>query len=273
MKSLILLLSLMLAQNSIGQVNNPSFDDWEVIHIGQPYENPIGWTTNNMTDDFGFASTPVDKGANENDFYARVSSSAHGIDATLSGELSQMIALANLVKIEFDAQCDSLFQTGRCVVTILNRSGDEVLYVDTISTMSDSFSRYLLPVDAEWEETTDSISLQFTAVGGFDQWDEMEDGYSIFLIDNVSAEYITASEEVTPLHDFSFFPNPTSGWIHLFSQEQMVATQIEIASLNGQIVFSGPFVNSLNLEWLTTGAYVLKLFSVSRTSNSILIKN
>jgi hypothetical protein len=263
----------MLTGSVAAQVINPTFDDWEIIQIGQPYENPIGWTTNNSTDKFGLASTPVDKEMDENGFYARISSSAHGIDATLSGHLSQMIAVDNLEQIEFDAQCDSLLQTGRCVVSVFDQQGDALLYVDTIATMSDSFSRYVLPVDAAWATTNDSIRLQFNATGGFDQWDEMEDGYSIFLIDNVSATYITGSEEIAQERDFSFYPNPTPGWIHLTSPKHMENGRIEIATFHGQIIFSEPFVNNLNLEWLTTGAYVVTVISVSRTYSSILIRH
>lgn len=271
MKAFTLLLFLILLNKVDAQIINPSFDDWEVIHIGQPYENPIGWTTNNMTDKFGLASTPVDKGVNENDFYARISSSAHGIDATLSGHLSQMVAVDNLKQIEFDAQCDSLFQTGRCIVSVFDQLGDAILYIDTIAMMSDSFARYVLPVDAEWATTNDSIRLQFTAAGGFDQWDEMEDGYSIFLIDNVKATYITGSEEAAQEPDFSFYPNPTSGIIHLDSYQGLESAQIEILSLTGQFISTTNFANLLNLDWLADGVYILNLVSRSCIQARLLV--
>lgn len=271
MKAFTLLLFLILFNKVDAQIINPSFDDWEVIHIGQPYENPISWTTNNMTDKFGLASTPVDKGVNENDFYARISSSAHGIDAALSGHLSQMVAVDNLKQIEFDAQCDSLFQTGRCIVSVFDQLGDAILYFDTIAMMSDSFARYVLPVDAEWATTNDSIRLQFTAAGGFDQWDEMEDGYSIFLIDNVNATYITGSEEAAQEPDFSFYPNPTSGIIHLDSYQGLESAQIEILSLTGQFISTTNFAYLLNLDWLADGVYILNLVSRSSMQARLLV--
>ncbi len=271
MKAFTLLLFLILLNKVDAQIINSSFDDWEVIQIGQPYENPIGWTTNNLTNKLGLASTPVDKGIDENGFYARITSNAFGIDATLSGKLSQQIALANLVKIEFDNQCDSLFQTGRCIVSVFDQQGDAVLYVDTIATMSDSFSRYVLPVDAAWAVSNDSIRLQFTAAGGFDMWDEMEDGFSIFMIDNVSAEYITASKEIEPDKNFSFYPNPTSGIIYLESHQVLGSAQIEILSITGQLISTTNFADLLNLDWLTDGVYVLNLVSGSSMQGRLLV--
>ena len=271
MRLFYLVLCGMLTQALAAQVINPAFDDWEVIQIGQPYENPIGWTTNNLTNKLGLASTPVDKGVDDNGFYARITSNAFGIDATLSGKLSQQIALANLVKIEFDNQCDSLFQTGRCIVSVFDQQGDAVLYVDTIASMSDSFSRYVLPIDAAWALSNDSIRLQFTAAGGFDMWDEMKDGFSIFMIDNVSAEYITASKEIEPDKNFSFYPNPTSGIIYLESHQVLGSAQIEILSITGQLISTTNFANLLNLDWLTDGVYVLNLVSGSSMQGRLLV--
>ena len=99
----------------------------------------------------------------------------------------------------------------------------------------------------------------------------MEDGYSIFLIDNVDAEYITASEEVDPNRNFSFYPNPTSGIIHLESHQANDPEQIEIRSLTGQLIRTANFTNVLNLEWLTDGVYILRVLSGSNLQNSVLV--
>ncbi len=271
MRRFLLFLIWILVGNLHAQLLNPSFEDWEVIHIGQPYENPIGWKTNNETNKFGLASTPVDKGENKNGFHARVSSTAHGIDATFSGMLSQKIAISNLVLIEFDSQCDSLFQTGRCVVSILDESGNHTLFVDTISTQADEFSQTILPIDKSWALNNDSIILQFTAVGGFDQWDEMEDGYSIYLIDNVSAEYISSSELALPEVEMEIYPNPTSGIIHLKTNRSHDPEMVEIVSITGQSIIKMDFVSVLDVEWVPDGIYMLKLISRRSSESNLLI--
>src|SRR6186713_1271332 len=100
MRTFMLLVCWSLFNGISAQVINPEFDDWVEIHIGQPYLDPVGWTTNNQTTDIGLASTPVDRVADSTGFYARIASNAYGIDATLSGMMSQTIAADNLVKIE-----------------------------------------------------------------------------------------------------------------------------------------------------------------------------
>jgi hypothetical protein len=259
MRIFLLFLGMMLTSRLCTQVINPGFDEWEVIQIGQPYENPIGWTTNNETDDFGLASTPVTKGIDLNGYFARVASSAHGIDAVLSGWLSQTISVENLVKIDFDSQCDSLFQSGRCIVRVLDQSESQVLYVDSISIESDTFSRYTIVVENAWAQDNDFITLQFIAKGNLDDWDEEEDGYSIFLVDNIHAEYITGIKDAALNTELVIYPNPSMGLFHFSHDQAQDPSHIEIASLTGQINFKSSYAAAFDLSFLPDGMYVVNV--------------
>jgi Secretion system C-terminal sorting domain len=273
MRIFLMFLSMMLANRLCTQVVNPGFDDWEVIQTGEPYENPIGWMTNNETDDNGFASTPVTKGIDSIGYYARVASSAHGIDAVLSGWLSQTISVENLVKIDFDSQCDSLFQSGRCIVWVLDQSKSHVLYVDSISIESDTFSRYTIMVENAWTQDNDFITLQFIAKGNLDDWDEQEDGYSIFLVDNIHAEYITVIKDAALNTDLVIYPNPSVGLIHFTHDQAQDPLHIEIVSLTGQILYKAAYADVFDLSFLPDGMYVVNAMWETGMEMKMLVFN
>ena len=78
------------------QVINGDFNTWiEAQDFGEPFENPIGWSTNNETTPTGFANTPIEKRTEESNCFANISSSFQGLDTTSPGILSQTFLVSN----------------------------------------------------------------------------------------------------------------------------------------------------------------------------------
>lgn len=272
MKVFLLALTVFANATMSGQIINPEFDHWVMIQIGQPYEDPLGWTTNNMTDENGFASTPVTRGADSTGFHARVASKAHGIDATLSGILSQTISASHLVEIDFDCRCDTLAMAGRCVVQFLDQTKHKILYQDTTYSMSNQFSHSIIPFEPAWAMDNDSITIQFIAKGGIDPWDEQEDGYSVFIIDNVYAEYVTGIS--APKNELLgiMYPNPADDIIHFITDGNGPPPTVQIFNMLGQLVHVTDSADQVEVDWLLNGAYIFNLVSgQSRQSMRMVI--
>ena len=271
MKLFLLALSILFYNGIMGQVINPEFDDWEVIQIGQPYENPIGWTTNNETDVNGFASTPVTKGTDSIGYFARIASNAHGIDATFSGELSQTLSAKNLVEIAFDSKCDTLAMAGKCIVRVLDQSKGIVLYEDTSFTVSTIFSRSTITIENDWTTESDSITIQFIAKGGIDPWDDQEDGYSVFLVDNVITEYISSTDDMELRNEIQIYPNPANDLIHIVSFLSRPPIKIEILTLMGQPILRTDYSTMLKVDWIPNGVYIFNLVSEQSMYSRLLV--
>jgi hypothetical protein len=273
MKLFLLTLSVLFFNDILGQVINPEFDDWEVIQMGQPYENPIGWTTNNETDENGFASTPVTKGTDSSGYYARVTSNAHGIDATFSGLLSQTISAINLVEIEFVSKCDTLAMAGKCIVRVLDQSKSTVLFEDTSFTVSNKFSQSTIDIISNWTIENDSITIQFIAKGGIDPWDKQEDGYSVFMIDKVRTEYITSTEDGRHDLEFAIYPNPANDLVHIVSNLSQPTSKMEILTLTGRPILRTRYSTWLKVDWIPNGVYIFNLITEKSMRSSLLVIN
>lgn len=271
MRFIIIIISLIWQNELSAQILNGSFDDWEIISMfGEPYENPVSWTTNNDNESFGFSNTPVTKGIDSSGFYARVESNYGGIDALLPGELSQTISSNNLVKINFHYKCDSIFQSGRCVVNILGQE-QNVLFTDSISIEDFEFKSGAIEIQNQWNLENDSITIQFVAKGNIDMWDKEVDGHSIFLIDNVTAEYITNTEEHTENLKAIVFPNPTYSEIHVLSSNVCQISLIEIYSITGQRILTDKHGDSIDLSWVPNGMYIISMTCENETLTERII--
>jgi hypothetical protein len=191
MQRFLLLCSFLLYFINEGrtQVINPDFEDWHWVTLAQPYLDPDGWVTSNENIILfgGVASTPIDRIADSTGYYARISSEAWGIDAQLSAAMSQRIPTKNLTRLNVTAQCDSLWGTGKCVISLMGQDYSDILYTDTIGVEETEFHTHSINILPGWIHDHDSITIQFTAKGNIDVWDETEDGYSIFLVDRVTA--------------------------------------------------------------------------------------
>lgn len=270
MKYVIILILCLVSHLSFSQIINPGFEEWLWIHGGQPYEDLVGWTTNNTNQPKGFASTPVQKGINATGFHAIISSTSSGIDATGPGKMCQTIVAHNLKRIQFFSKCDSLFQTGRCIFEILG-DNNTVLYTDSISGEETAFHLTTLDILDEWVEDNDSLTLQFIAAGGFDMWDEMEDGYAKFMVDDVAAEYLSSAADVKNALSIIVFPNPSNGPIHITSNPVLENGLLEIISMTGQQLISTSYTPFLDLSPLSTGVYILRIRTKAFKSDHVLV--
>lgn len=258
--------------NMYAQIINADFDDWEIIQtIGQPYENPVGWTTNNETEFTGLATTPVTKEADSLGYHARIESNLHLIDASGPGELSQTIPTQGLLRIDYSSRCDSIFQNGKCVVNIFGQNPGDILYTDSSATEATEFHTSSIDILPEWRQQNSSLTIQFVAKGNLDMWDEEEDGYSVFLVDHVVSYYITRTNEATQDDDFVMYPNPTTGIVHIALNKLYHPTQIEIITLLGEPILKTLYSNELNLNWMMDGAYIIKSSTDKGSTSKILI--
>ena len=66
------------------------------------------------------------------------------------------------------------------------------------------------------------------------------------------------------------FPNPTSDLLHIESVEPI--NEIELYNLAGQLLFSIPYTNKINLNDLSEGTYILLLKSVSNVYKRKIVK-
>ncbi|MEO6130218.1 MAG: T9SS type A sorting domain-containing protein [Saprospiraceae bacterium] len=271
MKYLFTLFILIQVYSASSQILNSGFDNWEFISYGgQPFENPVGWKTNNDDQPFGLANTPVTKEADSSGFHAKISAAYRGIDAFLPGKLMQTISTDHLAKINFYSKCDSIFQLGRCVINILSQSGT-ILYTDSLALEDPVFHSSSILIQSEWIQAYDSLTIQFVAKGNLDNWDEEEDGYSIFLVDNVEAAYSTSVENAPEHVALILYPNPSSGMVNIECAFSKEPEQVEIFSLSGESLGKLNFSTMLDLAWLPDGAYFIRVLSNEKVINKLLI--
>ncbi|HEX5111483.1 MAG TPA: hypothetical protein VFV79_01440, partial [Saprospiraceae bacterium] len=128
------------------QVINPFFKDWHWVTIAQPYLDPDGWVTSNENIIGGFASTPVDRIADSTGNYTRIASEAWGIDAQLSALMSQRFPTKNLTRLNITAQCDTLWGTGKCVISLIGQDYTDVLYTDSIAVEETAFQTHSIDI-------------------------------------------------------------------------------------------------------------------------------
>ena len=209
MRIVIILLVGIYCCRVDAQFLNGDFEQWDTITCcGQPYEDPADWTTNNYNGfPFYIATTPVDKANGPSGLLARISSSLGGIDGILPGTMEQTIASHELDKIEFDFQCDSILETGRCVINLLTPTG-EILYADSIAKEMQAIELYSIQILPAWSAQYDSLTLCFTARGYISKFDKEVDSYAIMLVDNVYASYINSVAEESSFDQIRVFPNP-----------------------------------------------------------------
>ncbi len=90
---------------------------------------------------------------------------------------------------------------------------------------------------------------------------------------------INAVPESFPTLSCTAFPNPASNSISiLFSEKLKENTQAEIFSLEGKLVWSGQFISGslqtqIDLSFLASGAYQLRLHNASQTFHTRIIKH
>jgi hypothetical protein len=110
-----------------------------------------------------------------------------------------------------------------------------------------------------------SLTLQF-----FSDQLVTESGFAA----TVSCEENLATGEFTPNIDFTYFPNPTNGFVNILSQTLM--TQLTVYNITGQLLFDSN-VNALetkvDVSSFATGAYFFKLKFGEKEANFKILKN
>lgn len=259
MGRIILWICVFWTSQITAQIINGDFHHWDTIAMfGQPYINPAGWVTNNNNYNAGLANTPVTRGVDSTGFYAIIVSREWGLDAVLPGRLKQTIRSQGLTRIEYYGKCDSLFQTGTCDVNVYAGESNHLVYTDRILNKDTAFLFRSIDILPEWIQGYDSVTVEFVANGRLDMWDEQEDGYAVFLMDHVSASYISSTNHLPQANQISLHPNPTSGQITL-DQIPSTSSAIWITDLSGRILRTLSIGEDVDFEGLDPGMYVIRM--------------
>ncbi|HEX5111975.1 MAG TPA: hypothetical protein VFV79_03955, partial [Saprospiraceae bacterium] len=144
-------------------------------------------------------------------YYASISSSGWGVDASLPGFMYQRIPTKNLSRLNIIARCDSLWGTGKCVIRISGENNWDFLYTDSIGVQEEEFIKRSIDIPGEWNSLYDSITIKLEASGYVDMWDEMDDGYATFLIHRVTANQrllAPGRKWIYAYNVYDFLPDP-----------------------------------------------------------------
>ena len=230
-------LTLFITTNSIflfAQISNCSFSNWETITgLGQAYEIPTDWITNNERLTDGFATTPVVKINTDDGFLAKIESNYRSIDSYTKGVLSQKFSVMNIKSVSYESQCDSIYKKGGCVVYISTDDDSEILYADTITVTGEELKFESIEIASNWINQYDSLTIHFVADGQIFDLEPENNGHSIFLIDNVKTELISNTENISKKINIS--PNPVNNV--LFFEGLSKGSSLIIYNIFGQTVF------------------------------------
>lgn len=261
----------LLSQALPAQLINPDLTAWEeVTSSWGVVVNPVGWMTNNEPPFTAVINSPVTLVETNTTSHARLESNFRSIDALGPGWMSQTIPLADLLNINYHAQCDSLADKGYCLVEILIAGSREQLYGDTIRTTSAEFITQTVYVPAAWRERADSITLKFTAYGNLFQLEPEEDAYAIFFVDRAQASYLTDATIITaPRSRLELWPNPARNQISV--QGAKLTSFLSVYDLNGRLQ-QMTMGTGIDVSKLLAGTYVLKVTDGSITRSGKFVK-
>lgn len=270
MKKTLLFVGMILAGSVSAQFINGGFEQWDTVSMfGQPFERPTGWDSNNDNDiESGLANTPVTRGVDSTGYYARIESNDHGIDALLPGILKQTIAAKHLRQIDFQSKCEYIFQAGACVVNLYQGNSNLLLYTDSLFSEDMAFQARSIDIWPEWIAQNDSLTIEFVAKGNLDDWDGQEDGHSVFFIDNVSASYISATNESLSHEHVIVYPNPSSGVVYLELASGTRPYRVELFNNHGYLIYTDMADQRFTVQGLSDGYYYFRC----RVGNQMVIK-
>lgn len=247
------------------QFENASLEEWEVLQSpANSHEEPIRWTTSNKRGDAAnpFANVSVTKGIEDDRIFAVIHSSFAGIDYTDSGYIEQKLLAKNLKSVTYTSRCDSIHLLGRCVVQMYISNPNTPLYSDSLAITSNVFEEKEIEIDQDWLQSSDSLIIRFMAEGYQFGLEPKLDGYSVFSIDEVEANYIVSVED-RKLDEsiLNIYPNPTADVLYLDIDEMLIPHSLEIFDLTGKLVEELAFSSSVSLRHLDKGVYFISVYT------------
>ena len=177
-----------------GQIKNSDFSVWiEAQSSGEVYYDPQDWATSNQSI-LTMARVSVVENTDGLNSIAHISSTNQGTDAQSSGYISQEISTSDVSVLSLWAKCDSLYGNSGCVLAVKALDGT-VLQTDTTKTVDTDYRKYEMTLDSAVIANHNSIVLWIEAQGALDPWDDQEDGFSVFLVDEVKASQTSLNFE------------------------------------------------------------------------------
>ncbi len=248
---------MSLSKIQFGQIRNGEFDNWETIDSsGQPYQDLVGWDTNNEGNGFGFAVTASFEIIENNDAGVEITASYSGLDGLYSGIISQTIDFKGLVEINYLSKCDSIYERGACVVNIYDAS-DDIIYTDSIMQVETNYTTKSIDVSQLSLDNSDVITVEFRAFGQQGMWEDFQ-AYSEFNLLSVNANYISNSLDEN-LTIIKTYPNPFDKEI-VIEVEDNKLIHYKLFDSQGTLVKTG-FDNTISTIDLVNGHYVLEVIN------------
>ncbi|MTB50594.1 T9SS type A sorting domain-containing protein [Lewinella sp. W8] len=264
-KVLLSLSTLLFALNINAQIINGNFDEWVIIDTAETYLDLIGWKTTNHNIFGGFKNVSVEKlNLDSANCQVVIESKQGTFDALISGSISQEISSDNLSSIRYKFKCDSLAGLGYCLVNITSEDMS-MIFTDTIRNTSDSLISREVIIDSGVIGDSEKVNIYFEAYGYvFGLSPEMM-AYSVFVLDDVSADYMTNTHAPINDEDIKVFPNPSGGLLRIDYPDNQSLNTIQIIDLNGKVLasYSGD-TREIDVRNFSSGHYILRLIKEGR---------
>ena len=269
LKAVLLLLGF-LSTTLNGQVQNSMFEQWD---LWNGREKPAEWYCPNLCPSVDCG--PCDKvEGSTNDFAVRIHnvmpcvSSDDQAKSRAAGFIeAYFIAESDKFNISFDLKIDSIEMPAAFLFTLRGKTGSE--WLDSVLVWrSSELQTSRISLDIELMESYDSLHIQFKSEGYLksNAAHDCDLGYLSAIIDNIETSNIVSTKE-PKARELLVFPNPFNNEIHLAGNS---ATEWEIIDLNGRILLQGKGVDIEDLNFLSAGAYFLRILN-DRESNLVKI--
>ncbi|NNL93131.1 MAG: T9SS type A sorting domain-containing protein, partial [Saprospiraceae bacterium] len=252
-----------------GQLISYDFEEWETFFN---YEKPVGWETNQDTI---FQSLTKDSDSASGDFAMKLfSESTSGFFGCISSAQTSAV---------FDAPSPLTLQLKAFVKIIPETAATKPNFVISVSvfnnsTFLDNISYETDTAITEYEEITMDIPFHFVdslviriSSGGFPTAVDGCEGHTIAYVDDVSiVENIISSNSKLEEEDFSFYPNPSNGFLNIESENAYVTYQVR--DIIGQKLESGVIENG-RINLLSKGNLIVVVRTKEGDSKIIRIVN
>lgn len=265
MKFILTLLCLSTIYIASAQIQNSGLDQWEEVSNPLfPYQDLVGWTTSNIHSftpaTWPFPDTSVTRATEDGRQFAKMQSNSRGQDSSGPGFIEQRFSSKNLKTIKYISRCDSIYLLGRCLVQIYSTNPNVQLLSDTTILTSKVFEEKTIEIDPSWTQLSDSLTIRLVADGYFfGLMPEME-GYAVFSIDEVEADYITSTKNnILDSKILEIHPNPSAGIYNFKIDDSLNAKSIFVYNTQGQIILEKNYSPQLDLTGLGSGTYIISI--------------
>lgn len=238
-------------------------------HLWTALPGLSNWNTNNEGLGNGLATYPNVRIEEGNDVGVSLRTAYGGIDGSYSGIISQTVTTERLNEITYLSKCDSIFDSGACIVNIYNDI-EQLVLTDSLFTEELNYSTKTIDITQIQNLQSEFVTLEFIGFGQLGQLEPFQ-SYAEFNILNVNANYISSTSE-SQLYDTNVFPNPFNSTISISISD--------INNYEGYIIYNsaGKFIkngegNTIDTRDLPRGKYFIQIDYDSNIITKAIVKH